>query len=352
MDLTSDDFMLSSNAAAVATKIGWWDGKGAFNWAGSFGLGEYNHPYYGARRIWTAYNILAPSANIDSSKEITPEDAGYPFAVKPDHLLEASDVFKVYRDYLEGTEFSLVKDELSAGPFNSPRRVAGGDAEAKITHGGWERPISIYRNDYAVLSELRSDGHGVVWAAPHTPHASVFAPVWSSAAKAIPRPYVVDATKNVDRESLFGAVSGVSNWAHGSMFSHAIIDIRERQRQIEKGSMALASLLHTSSESHTEQIDKHASSVHAAWWDLFWDLMGKYADGYVVTRDTKGAVTSAAVGYPEWYLNAVDYEKGVNGCSAAQYDALNLRVSKAVEEFKKIDAMRRPAVSMVEDITV
>merc|ERR1712190_555500 len=226
---------------SIARELGWWEGneqdtfnfdfdfdfdfvphveQHTFNFARAFSLGEYSNPHYSSRRLWRAYNLLAPSLELDASLEITDESGAYPFSVKPDQLLTAGDVFRVYRDYYEGTPFSLVSDSLAAGPFNSPLRVAGDENEKEFPTGAWERPISIYRTDYAVLNVCPRDGLGIVWFAPHTSHASVFTPIWTSAAPAVARPYVVDATKNVDRESLFWAVSGVSNWAFGSMFSH------------------------------------------------------------------------------------------------------------------------------------
>jgi len=338
---SSKDFYLSSNAKAIAQELGWWDGKGKFNFAGTFGLGEYNHPYYGARRIWRAFNLLAPSVKLDPNQEITPESAGYPFSVKPDELLTTSAIFKVYRDYLEGTPFSLVKDEPAAGPFNSPRRVAGAASEDKIQNGGWERPISIYRNDYTVLNECRAGGNGIVWFAPHIPHASVFTPALTSASTIVARPYIVNASKSVDRDSLFWAVSAVGNWAHGSMFSRAIVDIRAAQDAWEQQSHALADELRSSNvASHDDKIQDFASKVHAAWWDLFWDLMGKYSDGYVVTRDQNGAPTSTAVGYPDWYLKSVDYLHGVKGSTPDKMNRLRERIAIAVKQFAEIDAKR------------
>jgi len=344
MDLNSDDFMLSPNAMSAARELGWWDGTGPFNFAKTFSLGEYESPYYGARRIWRAYNLLAPSVKLDPFKQITPESAGYPFALKPDQLLTVEQIFRVYRDYLEGTPFSLVGNDLAAGPYNSPIRVAGGENEAKYSVGGWERPLSIYRNDFTVVSECRQERSGVVWIAPHSPHASVFAPVWSSSATAVPRSYVIDKNLSVDRQSLFGAALAVGNWAHGSQFSRAIVDIRAAQVPLEaEGHKLAADLAFHALEAHNDLIASHAERVHTAWWDLFWDLMGKYSDGYVVNRDAEGHPKPTQVGYPSWYLEGVHYEKGIKGASAADYAAQKRRMDMAAAQFKEIEAKRAPA---------
>merc|ERR1719325_245483 len=347
MDLSSDAFMLSPNAAVVAKEFGWWDGKSRFNFARAFSLGEYSNPHYSSRRLWRAFDLLAPSLRLDPSLEITDVDGAYPFSVKPDRLLSTSDIFQVFRDYYEGTPFSLVGDTPAAGPFNSPLRVAAGDSEAKVPTGGWERPISIYRTDYAVLSACHPEGHGLVWLAPHTPHASVFTPAWTSASTMVARQYVVNNKLSVDRESLFWAVRAVSNWAFGSMFSRAILDIRAAQNELELKSQALAATLrYAQAAEHNDQLETFASKVHGAWWDLFWSLVGKYNDGFVVTHGEDGAVSSAAVGYPAWWLKAVSFDKTLDAPSSS-FDDLKRRMSVAAAQMKKIDAARkRPAMAV------
>merc|ERR1711920_443365 len=115
----------------------------------------------------------------------------------------------------------------------------------------------------------------MVWFAPHIPHASVFTPALTSASIKVARPYIVDAKKSVDRESLFWAVSAVGNWAHGSMFSRAIVDIRAKQDGWEQKSHDLADELSSSTMASPDaKIQDFASQVTDAWWNFFWDLMG------------------------------------------------------------------------------
>lgn len=354
MELTSSDFLLSLNAHTIARKFGWWSGTddSKFNFAGAFSLGEYANPYYSARRMWRAYSLLAPSLGLGPQPEITDLDAGYPFSIKPDKLLAPQDIFKVLRDYLEGTAFSLVEGP-AAGPFNSPLRLADGDAAKKVPTGAWERPISIYRADYAVVSVCYPTGHGIVWVAPHTAHASVFAPVWTSAATEVPRQYQVERSKGVDRQSLFWAASAVSNWAYGTMFSKAILDIRAAQESLEPKAKAFAESLRLSDETgpaQSRRLADHAVEVLGAWWDLFFDLMGKYNDGYVVTYDGKGGFTSTAVGYPEWYLKAVGFDHAVPAPNSS-FARLAQRMGDAAAVMAKIDAARKKPSSLASGFT-
>jgi len=351
MNLSSSDYILSSNAHDVASKYGWWKGQDrtTFNFAAAFSLGEYANPFYSARRMWRIYDLVAPSLKLSPFPEITDTNAGYPFSVKPDNLLKPSDIFRIYRDYLEGTAFSLVADNPAAGPFNSPLRVASGAAEAQVPTGAWERPISIYRADYALINECHPDGNGIVWVAPHTAHASVFAPVWSSGAADVARPYHINTKIPVDRASLWWAASAVSNWAFGTMFSKAIVDIREQQAKVEPKCEAVAESLRKSSESPSKQSEalaKLANEVHGEWWDLFWNLMGKYSDGYVVNRDPKtGSFTPEQPGYPAWWLSTVDFAHGV-ACPAESFQNLHDRMSAAAKVMDEIEKERHGATSM------
>lgn len=339
-DSDSENFMLSTNAKSIAKKYGFWDGKSQFDFAGAFSLGEYANPHYAARRMWRAYDLMAPSLKLDPNKVITDTESAYPFAVKPDKLLTIQDVMKVYRDYYEGTPYSLVKDELAAGPFNSPLRVASGPAEGTFDTGAWERPISIYRGNYAVLSILHPKGYGVSWFASHTPHASVFAPAYTSASTKVARSYVVDKTKSVDRESLFWAATAVSNWAYGSNFKMAIQDIRAAQEKLEAPNIELAEkLVFAPAAEHNGLLEAAAQRDLSGWWDTFFELMGKYNDGYVITHKKDGSVDSTAVGYPEWYLKATGFDKGVPSPSD-DFKNQKARMAAAKVLMDKINAQR------------
>jgi len=348
MDLSSDDSMISANAQTFAKQYGFWDGKGAFDFSKAYSLGEYANPHYAGRRMWRAYNLIAPSVHLDPTVAITDTEGAYPFAMKPDKLLTIQDILAVYRDYYEGTPFSLVKDEVAAGPFNSPLRIASGTAEDKFTTGAWERPISIYRGNYGVVSICHPEGHGVTWFAPHTPHATVFAPAITSAATAVPRSYVCDATKSVDRESLFWAASAVSNWAFGSMFSYAIKDVRAAQAKLEAPNFILAEKLRTAPASeHNGLLAEAAARDLSGWWDTFFELMGKYNDGYIITHAKDGSFTADTPGYPSWWLEAVNFNKGVAGTSD-EFKNQKDRMAKAKVLMDKINAKRtRPTAAEV-----
>merc|ERR1712066_721510 len=107
----------------------------------------------------------------------------------------------------------------------------------------------------------------------------------------------------------------------------------------DKARHLIPALATASVEEQTKVLDDHAKEVHAAWWDLFWDIMGKYNDGYVVTHSADGAFTSTPVGYPSWWLKAVDFKNGVRAPSSS-FANLKKRMDDAATEMAEIDANR------------
>jgi len=120
--------------------------------------GEYNHPYYSLRRVWRAFDLLAPSLNLPSNviNGLTYE---YPFTIKPDEKITLEKIQSIYRDHYEGTEFDLSKG-LTAGPWKYPHRAntmkydLSGDIGIGNIDGAWERPICHYYTGYAFINEL------------------------------------------------------------------------------------------------------------------------------------------------------------------------------------------------------
>merc|ERR1712224_925842 len=167
--------------------------------------------------------------------------------------------------------------------------------------------------------------------------------MWTNTATAVPRSYFVDKTKNVDRDSLFAAAQIAMNWAYGTRFNMAIEDIRAVQAPLEKESFALARQLYTSTSGHDGALQEHASKVLARYWDLVWDLMGKYSDGFVVTRDASKKPTSTAVGYPSWWLDAADFGEGVAG-HPWEFADFKHRYAQARAQMLQIDSTRHYAV--------
>jgi len=73
---------------------------------------------------------------------------------RPASACGLEEIFSLYRDHYEGTQFDLTKG-IAGGPFGDPNRFAGrydgnqNDVSAGVTaYGAWERPISVFYQGY------------------------------------------------------------------------------------------------------------------------------------------------------------------------------------------------------------
>ncbi|MGM0465443.1 MAG: dipeptidase [Acidobacteriota bacterium] len=312
----SPDFMFSDNIFSVAEEQGWWNSGTPFDFLKVYSPGEYVHSYYALRRKWRAYDLLAPSKKFDPwVKDVYTKE--YPFSVKPDEKISVQDLFRIHRDYYEGTEFDLTKG-FAAGPFGTPNRYAGGRGE-HLLPGAWERAISIFRCSYSFVIQARNwlPDHigGVVWWGPDAPHTTCYVPFYAGMTD-LPEEYSIGSLYKFTRKSAWWAFDFVSNWAD-LKFSYMIEDIKAKQKKIENKEFAMqpaidqaAQMMYkTNSDLAREYLTsyciKNANDVVTEWWELSDYLITKYNDGYINLPEL-----GKGVGYPFWWLKAVGYDKG------------------------------------------
>ncbi len=321
IDTKDPDMLYSSNLHSVAEKYGWWkpsDGK--LDWLRTVSLGEYNHPYYSLRRVWSLQSRIAPSL------KLTPEvkdgfTKKFKFSIKPDKKFGVRDVMALYRNYYQGTEFDLSKG-VTAGPFGSPYRYPGPmDAKGDTSDpnapkkGAWERPISIFRCGFSYVCQARGwlpdPIGGIVWFGPDEPMSTCYVPFYVGV-KSIAEPYYTCDPAEFSQKSAWWAFNFVANWA-AIKYSYIIKDIQEKQNDIElaeiegmkKMDKKAFSVYKKDPEKArvmlTEYCNNQANQVVAGWWDFAWRLVAKYDDGYI-NEPNKMA---QEVGYPEeWYARS------------------------------------------------
>ena len=112
--------------------------------------------FYSGRRMWAAYRLMAPRHTFSPHYRDFNTDAPYPATVSvAPRSINSSLLFRVMRDYYQGTEFDLTVG-VAAGPFGSPDRWYAGAGEAMIPEGGWERAIGLYRTLVSFVAVSRS----------------------------------------------------------------------------------------------------------------------------------------------------------------------------------------------------
>jgi len=334
MDLSdSERFMASPNVHSFAQEMGWWnESMGPFDFTAAYGYVDVDpvRPLYTGRRVWRIFDRVAPSLKLDSRLGVVSQYRTYPFSVKPDARLFPSAVMDLLRDYYQDTEYDM-SSGVAAGPFGSPIRW---DGDNKGVLGGWERPISSFRTIYSFVLQARSflpDAVGcVVWYGQSSPHTSVYVP-FSCRQSQVPSAYLENVGKQseADQKSAWWAFNFVKNWSQ-LRFDRISQDIRKQITEIQKASIAareameLHATTHLMKNNDTIAIDKYfetrsnefASSVVERWWQFAWQLVGKFADGYVTTGERPEDMET--LGYPAWWLEKTEYSKWPGSSFVAQ----------------------------------
>jgi len=179
---------------------------------------------YSGRRMWRVFSLLNAEYNETADPTIGYKPStceNYPTNVKPDAPVDPGTIMKILGDHYEGTPFDLTQG-LAAGPFGNPNRYEGGVPGVPVLKGGFERPISIYRTTFSLVSqsfrrhthfepEFVSDMKGVAWYGHDQGSGSVWVPVlaWQTD---LPRSYGWGKQSEFSLDSAWWAFNFVNNW--------------------------------------------------------------------------------------------------------------------------------------------
>lgn len=307
-------------------KLGW-DvlSDGLVDWLPSVSPGEYNHPYYSLRRVWRAFDRVNPDLGLSPWVQNGGYTTDYPFSIAPAQKLSHQDVFALYRDHYEGTEFDLSKGN-AAGPYGDPNRYIGpydgnqnNISNAKL-YGAWERAISIFYQGYTYVAATRPNAptltKGVVWFGPDVSYSTCFTPFPSKMLQ-LPQAYQIGDPQKFSRDAAWWAFDFVANWSRLNFQRMNRIDIQPLQKELEDMQTALLKewdeRFKTGGDLRelTDWSCKNAERVLARWWELADRLVAKYSDGYInptPSRPQNGA--PVAIGYPSEWLGATNYAQG------------------------------------------
>ncbi|MDC0336293.1 C69 family dipeptidase, partial [Pseudodesulfovibrio sp.] len=306
-------------------KVGWWDEKkqGTVDWLRAISPGEYNHPYYSLRRIWRAMDRVNPDLGLSPwVKDTYTRD--YPFSIPVKTKLTPHDVFALYRDHYEGTEFDLTKG-VAAGPYGDPHRFVGPydgnqnnvDTDKKY-YGAWERAISVFYQGYTFVCQTRPTApeftRGILWYGPDVSYTTVFTPFFSKVAQ-LPKSYQTGDPKEFNPNSAWWHFDLLANWSRLNFQRMTAIDIQPVQQKLEHKAMADVHAMDTvvanlSADEARKRITQFSATTAAKtldrWRTLTHALFAKYSDGYINLPGEE----AKAIGYPAPWLNETRYHAG------------------------------------------
>jgi len=315
IDLNNPDyFMASDNVFEIAEEQGWWDPKEPFDFKRAYDRVRAEPSWSDLRRRWRIYDTLAPSREFEPWVDHYTKE--YPFSIKPEKKVSVQDLFAIYRDSLEGTEFDRTVGP-AAGPFGTPGRFGGGAGEKEVK-GRWERPVSVKTASYSYIIQVRDwlpdPIGGLVWYGPDAPNTTCYVPFYCGI-KELPVSYQIGSKHKFTRDSAWWAFDFINNFAD-LKYSYMIKDINALQEQIEGKQFAMQPAIEAAAlelykkdpdlakEFLTQYCVNNANDVVAEFWELADLLIAKYNDGRL---NIPGVKIGKGVGYPAWWLEQVEY---------------------------------------------
>lgn len=331
-----EDFMYSALLKPGLKKLGWWHPEdGPLDWLRAVSSGEYNHPYYSLRRVWRVLDRVNPDLALcpwvtQGFAEM--KDGGYatdyPFSISPKRKLSLHDVFALYRDHYEGTQFDMTQG-VAAGPYGDPTRFVGpydgnqnNITADQHTYGAWERPVSVFYQGYTIVNQVRprtaeipEAARGLCWFGPDVAFTTCFVP-FAAQAVGLPKVYQTGDPQKFDRETAWWAFDFVSNWARLNFQRMTKADIQPLQQELESRQIRMIQKWDKlcrgkdgkqARELLTRLGNKNADEIVRQWWGLADVLIAKYSDGYCNLSGQGGA---ANIGYSSKWLGLTDYKNG------------------------------------------
>jgi dipeptidase len=320
----SPDMLYSEHLFEICQQLGWWHpAQGLLDWTATVGGGEYHHPYYSLRRVWRIFSRVKPSAGF--TPDVKDQNTrAYPFSIRPDRKLSVRDVAALHRDHYEGTRFDLTQG-IAAGPFGNPTRYEKTkdekDAQPGKADGWFERPLSIYRCGYTVITQCRADYPapigGLVWIGYDKPSTCVFMPFFAGCTQ-FPESFSRGRYTEFDAESAWWTFNLVANYIN-LKYAYMIQDVERLRNTLESEAFEKTCQTQKQAMVQWRQGNQDAArlivtrfgldnsrQVLDAWRKLFGQLVVKYNNGDIIAPD--GSIRKP--GYPDHWLEKTNYKDG------------------------------------------
>ncbi len=320
------DQIFSNRLLEGLKKVGWADPEaGPVDWLQAVSSGEYAHPYYALRRVWRVFDRVNPDLGLSPWVNGGGYTRDYPFSVAPREKLGLQDIFALYRDHYEGTQFDLSKG-IAAGPYGDPNRFIGpydgaqnNISDAKL-YGAWERAISIFYQGYTYVAQTRPSApaltKGMLWYGPDVAYTTCFT-AFSSKVLELPRAYEIGDPQKFSRDAAWWAFDFVANWARLNFQRMCKIDIQPLQSELEALQIEQMKAWDEKAASGmsagemTRLCADNANELLARWWALADCLVAKYSDGYInAPPSSPRNPAPVPLGYPSQWLGVTNYPDG------------------------------------------
>lgn len=230
LDLASGEyFMASVNVMSLAEEMGFWSKAGGETFDFSYAYNpESRTSLYCRRREWRVLSLLAPGLKLN------PESENFPFSVKPVKKVTVRDLFTIFRDAYDGTDYDMTrtliavnrKGETVKSPIASP--FMSGDLR-ELLRIKRERTICSPASTYLQITQSRDwlpgPIGGVVWLGYDNPATTPHTPFYIGIDR-MPDSYMVDGRRAYRRNCAW--------WAYRTVSKLALFRWQEMTKDIEK----------------------------------------------------------------------------------------------------------------------
>ena len=311
----NDEFRFNRNVREAARAAGLWEGSDSdpLHFTKTFGIDtvsfqrkptELPIPLYTSLRTWRVLDLVAPSLKLP----VDVDNTEYPFSVKPDSPVSHRDLFRIFGDYYQDSEFDM-REGILAGPFGNPYRLEGGNGKS---FAQFPRAISIPRTSYSIVGQSKKNAEdSIAWFASDQPMTSVYVPLLAKvkSVDGLDESYQVGSLWEFDRKSAFWAFDFVSNWMNMNWRNSSMEEVFPLQQELQN-------MIDGDIEAGRAEDEKWQRSIQKTvidkWWNLADRLIVKYNDGYYTKVGVPEPIIGKSYGYPDWYSRMIGQSPDVH----------------------------------------
>ncbi len=321
----------SNDVIAFAKKKGYFpiDGKNSeFSFSDTYAPLDFSGARACEIRVWSFFNAVAPGMEQywEYAKGTGIEFGKYGYAtnrmplwIKPERVLEVTDVMDLMRDHLEGTELDMTKD-VGAGPFECPYRWRPMSYTIDSVEYVNERATATQQTGFTLVAQSRNwlpdEIGGILWFGVDDAASTVYFPMYSSSTKA-PDSFFGGSINEFDPDKAFWVFSQLTNFAY-TRYNIIHPEIRKVQRDKEMTYKQEVVDIDTKAQTLynedpakcveflTEYSCNTGDQLVKDWKRLYGQIFAKYMDG--ATRTIVEGEPMPKVSYnaaPEWYYRAI-----------------------------------------------
>lgn len=257
-------------------EFGWaaYDEQGNLDWVESLRGDEWEHPYYSMRRVWRAFDVVAPSLKLSPTVNDWDSDY-YPLSVRPDKKLAVADLMSLYRDHYQDTAFDTTARPL-AGLFGSPYHFEQEQGE---------RSILSAKTAFSYIAQVNDKLPApICWVSTNTADENPFVPF---AVAKMPAAYNHALRDTYDPSKMFWASAQVMAFNQGFYCTINPLVAEAVAKAEAKSLRLIESSLNLPAKKFAEVLNRNAVELVDDWKNLYTRLLIKYDAGAGVKYDVR-----------------------------------------------------------------